>query len=180
MFNVKREILKRSEDIEERLEADNPEMIIAWVHATQRQVQAPSSDSDTILKSSLHMIRALREENKMLRGQKVKPGYSKTYALTGAEGNPPQKSANELRVERLLTSASKITKAEDKARFEEIVKKYNGFYSVCINCGSKTQKGARCRCGKNGASSEKPEVVTLYKTFKEFKELQKYVYIYII
>ena len=181
MFNVKREVLKRSEDIEERLKADNPEMIIAWVHETQRQVQAPSSDSDTRYKSSLYMIRAFREEIKMpreeikmLRSQKVvKPGYSKTYALTGAEGNSPQKSAKELRVERLLTSASKITKAEDKARFEEIVKKYNGFYSVCINCGSKTQKGARCRCGKNGASSEKPEVVTLYKTFKEFKELQK-------
>ena len=173
MFNVKREVLKRSEDIKERLKADNPEMIIAWVHETQRQVQAPSSDSDTRYKSSLYMIRAFREEIKMLKGQKVKPGYSKTYAMTGAEGNPPQKSAKELRVERLLTSASKITKAEDKARFEEIVKKYNGFYSVCINCGSKTQKGARCRCGKNGASSEKPEVVTLYKTFKEFKELQK-------
>ena len=105
MFNVKREVLKRSEDIEERLKADNPEMIIAWVHETQRQVQAPSSDSDTRYKSSLYMIRAFREEIKMLRSQKVvKLGYSKTYALTGAEGNPPQKSAKELRVERLLTS----------------------------------------------------------------------------
>ena len=63
-FNVKREVLKRSEDIEERLAADNPETYIAWVHAIQGQVQAPSSDSDNILKVSLEMIRTLREENK--------------------------------------------------------------------------------------------------------------------
>ena len=38
---------------------------------------------------------------------------------------------------------------------------------------SQNAVGVRCRCGKKGASLEKPEVVTLYKSFIEFKELQR-------
>ena len=59
IFNVKHGALKRSEDVEERLSADNPETYIAWVHAIQVQVQAPNSDSHNILKDSLEMIRTL-------------------------------------------------------------------------------------------------------------------------
>ena len=62
-YNTKREVLKRSEDKDVKLLADNSSMYITWVNELQVQIHAPNSGADNILKSSLELIRTLTEEN---------------------------------------------------------------------------------------------------------------------
>ncbi len=71
-LHAKREALKRSEDKDVKLSADNPDTYIKWVNELQIHIQAPNSDADKIFKVSLKQIRALREQNKALKGQKEK------------------------------------------------------------------------------------------------------------
>ena len=62
---------------------------------------------------------------------------------------------------------------KNNTEFQTLIKKHDGFYNLCVNCGKKGGHTQKCNCGLDGKESKDPEVSQLHADFDKYKALRK-------
>ena len=62
---------------------------------------------------------------------------------------------------------------KNNTEFQTLIKKHDGFYNLCVNCGKKGVHTQKCNCGLDGKESKDPEVSQLHADFDKYKALRK-------